>query len=132
QGARELRYRQRDVLVLLRERRQDRVRGDDQAVDVGVARREGVRQVGVVVDQARQLMTASGNRGRDAGQVALGRPECLEDRVQILAVAGEALAEPVDQQLQVRAGIGVEGRQELVRVDVRLGVLNRDRRVLLE
>src|SRR5204862_142450 len=69
---------------------------------------------------------ASGMNGRIWSR-AVGGLEAGEDVLEVAAAAVEPLAQAVDQQLEVVAGVGVEGGEDLVGVDVGQGVVDRDR-----
>ncbi len=85
-----------------------------------------------VVDQPREVLLALGDLAVQAREAPIDRAEAAEQLAQVLAVALEPVAGARQQQPQVGLGVGVERLQNLVEVDVRRGVGDRDRVAILE
>jgi hypothetical protein len=82
------------------------------------------------VHEARQVALALHDLAVDRGQVAVQRAEPPEHLAQVARAVAQPLAGPADQELQVRARVGVERRQDLVRVHVRQRVPHGDQAAL--
>src|SRR5439155_10372417 len=123
-----------DVRVLVRESAEVRVGRADELRELVVALAELVREQREVVDHAGQVLPPLREQPRDLREVAVGGLEALERLAQVRRVAllAERLAARVDEDLEVRARVAVEGGQHLVEVHVRRGVLDRDRAAVLE
>ena len=80
-----------------------------------------------VVDSPFDVAMAKLQLGGDLGRVASDRIEALEGGRQVGRVALQAPGGPGQQLLQVGAGFGIEGGEELLEVDIRGGVRKRHR-----
>ena len=131
QRARQLVHGGGDVGLLLGERVEHGGRGVDQPREVVVVLGELGREDVERADEVAQLLAARGDLAVDEREVAVGRLEAREQVAQVAAAPLQPLPEAVDQQLQVLARVGVEHREDLVRVDVRLRRRDRDREAAL-
>ena len=103
-----------------------------EQVRVGLRdRRDDARRVAELLEEARQL-------GARVGEVGGDRLEVLEQARRLLdrapdggAAAGERVAEAAQVLLAGRARLGVEDLEDLVEVDVVVGLLERDRVAVL-
>ena len=100
----------------------------DQLDDLRLLGRQRVVQPAQRVHEALEVASPHRHGAVDARQVAVGRLEALHDLRQLVAaVVLQALAGAVDQQVEVLAAVGVERGEDLVQVDHRHGVRDRDR-----
>ena len=106
--------------LLARERRQDVVRGANEAGELRVATPELLAQEAEVGDHALDVLAALLESAADLGQVARDGLEALQGRRQLAAVVGQALAGRLEQELEEGAGVTVQGGEDLVRLDVGL------------
>ena len=79
-----------------------------------------------------RLSLRFGDLGVEARQAAVDRAEAAEQLAEVLAAAVQALSAADQQQAQIRPGVAVERRQDLVDVRVGRGVGDRDRAAVLE
>ena len=132
QRAGQPRHRRRDVLLLARERAEDRARGADEAAQVVGTPADLGHQQAVAVDEPLERHAPARRRARDPRQVAVHRLEAAEDLAQVRAAPAQALAGAGDEQLQVRPRVGVESGVDLVWIDVGKRVGNRDAPAVLD
>ncbi len=118
--------------LLVREGAEHVVGGAHEAGQLGVAVAELLAEATEVGDHPADVAAPLLERAADLGQVAGGGREPLQRRRQLGPVlAPQALAGGLEQELEVGAGVGVERGEDLVRLDVRLRLGERDRRALL-
>ena len=100
-----------------------RVARDDELRDLGlIGRQRGVQPL-QRVDQLAQVPAAGPDRLVDPREVAVGGLEALEHLRELgAAVVLEPEPGAVDEQLQIAARVGVERGEDLVDVDVGVGV----------
>ena len=127
QRRRELLERRPDRGLLLRERAEHGVRGAHEPRELRVALAELGAELAEVGDHPAQVLTPLHERAVDAGDVADGRVEAPQPGRQLLRVTVEPLGAALEQELEEGLGVAVEAGQDLVRVDVRLRVGERDR-----
>ena len=127
QRARELAHGGRHVGLLGCELAHHGGRGVDQAGQVVVARGQLAVERVERADQVPQVLAPLGDLGVHPREIAVGGLEAAQDLAQVEPAAVEAAAGVADQQRQVVARVGVELGEDLVRVDVRRGRLDRHR-----
>ena len=131
---RQLLERRADVRVLRGERLEVRVRGVDELGELRVLLAQLVGEQLEVVDDAARVLAPVLEQARDLLDVARRRLEALERLAQVGRQARvlERLAAGGQQHDEVVARVAVERRQDLVEVDVRRGLRDRDRVAFLE
>ena len=115
-----------DRLLLVGEVAERGLGGGDEAFDLGVVAAEFGGQQAEVVDHAGQRDAALGDRPVEVGDVVDEGLEAAEGAGELAAAAADPLRAAGEQQLEVLAGVGVEGGEEGVEVDVRFGLRERD------
>jgi hypothetical protein len=79
------------------------------------------------------VLVAGLKRSVELGEIARGGLEPLQARGELLAVVPrEPLARRLEEELEVGPGVAVQGREDLVGLDVGLRLGERDRRSLLD
>ena len=84
------------------------------------------------MDQAGEVVAALGHLRVEARELIVDRPEATEHLAEVAGLSLQPLADPDKEDAQVRLGVGVQGVEDLVEVDLRRGVGERDRVAVLE
>ena len=125
QGGRQLRQPAAHVLVLPRDAGEGRAQVHRQRPDRGAALADRAHHAAELVDQARDLPALERQRGRHRRR-GLDRPDpVLYDAVELLPAAAQSLAEAPQSTPGVRARVAAQGVEDVVDVDVAVGLTRR-------